>query len=81
MFDGHGHGPDAAKRLASGDPDPSIGERYGTRAGYVRQVEAAGRKLQEEGFPLSEDVDRFIGRAQGAASRPPGALTRVTNDQ
>jgi hypothetical protein len=56
--------PDAAKRRATGDPRPSIEERYGTRAGYVRQVEAAGRKLQGEGFLLSEDVDRFIERAR-----------------
>ena len=56
--------PDAAKRRATGDPSPSIEERYGTRAGYARQVEAAGRKLQGEGFILSEDVDRFIERVR-----------------
>jgi len=56
--------PDATKRRATGDPRPSIEERYGTRAGYVRQVAEVGRKLQAQGFLLGEDVDRFVERAR-----------------
>ena len=54
----------SAERSAKGDPRPSITERYGTRTGYVQQVEAASRRLQTEGFLLDEDVLRFVERAQ-----------------
>lgn len=55
---------DNAERAARGDPRASIAERYGTRAGYVRQVEDAARRLQADGFLLEEDVRRFVERAR-----------------
>jgi len=45
-------------RAASGDPRPSIIERYKDKAGYVAAIEAAARKLVAEGFMLEEDVAR-----------------------
>ena len=45
-------------RAASGDPRPSILERYKDKAGYVAAIEAAAKALVAEGFMLEEDVER-----------------------
>ena len=50
-------------RAATGDPRPSLLERYGDAAGYVRAIEAAARTLIEEGFMLEEDLPRVLARA------------------
>jgi Alpha/beta hydrolase domain len=55
-----------AERLASGDPRPSLEERYGTHEKYVSQVRAAAEKLVRGRYLLQEDADRLI--AQAAAS-------------
>ena len=52
------------ERAATGDPRPSLLERYGDAAGYVRVVEAAARTLIEEGFMLEEDLARVLARAE-----------------
>ncbi len=52
------------ERAAAGDPRPSLLERYGDAAGYLRAVEAAARALIEEGFMLEEDLPRVLARAQ-----------------
>ena len=52
-----------AERLASGDPRPSLEERYPTADDYVAKVAAAARALQTERFLLPEDVDRAIAAA------------------
>jgi hypothetical protein len=52
-----------AERRATGDPRASVQERYGDAAGYVRAIEAAARRLVEEGFMLDEDVQRCVHRA------------------
>ena len=52
------------ERAATGDPRPSLLERYGDAAGYVQAIEAAARKLVEDGFMLEEDVPRAVARAQ-----------------
>ena len=52
------------ERAATGDPRPSLLERYGDAAGHVRAVEAAARKLVEDGFMLEEDLPRVVARAQ-----------------
>jgi hypothetical protein len=54
-----------AEREAAGDPRPSLEERYGDHAGYVRRVEQAAKKLVAERLLLAEDGERFIGRAKG----------------
>lgn len=52
------------ERAATGDPRPSLLERYGDAAGYLSAVEAAARTLIEEGFMLEEDLSRVLARAR-----------------
>ena len=47
-----------ADRDASGDPRPSIAERYASREDYVAQTRAAAESLANEGYLLTEDVER-----------------------
>ena len=51
------------ERLASGDPRPSIEERYGSREEYAERVRACAESLVESGYVLAEDVDVLV--AQG----------------
>ncbi|MCC6469485.1 MAG: hypothetical protein IT563_14280 [Alphaproteobacteria bacterium] len=51
------------ERAATGDPRRSILERYGDKAGYVRAITEAARRLVAEGFLLEEDVERAAQRA------------------
>jgi hypothetical protein len=55
-----------AEREARGDPRPSLEERYGDHAGYVRRVEQAVKKLVAERLLLAEDAELFIARARSA---------------
>jgi len=56
-----------AERLASGDPRPSLEERYGTHEKYVALVRAAAERLVRGRFLLQGDAERLI--AQAEASR------------
>ena len=51
------------ERLGKGDPRPSIEERYGSRARFVKLVALASQRLVEERLILEEDADRFVERA------------------
>jgi hypothetical protein len=53
-----------AEREQRGDPRPSLEERYGDHAGYVKAVSTATRKLVEERFLLQEDADRYVEAAK-----------------
>jgi hypothetical protein len=53
-----------AERDAKNDPRPSLEERYGDHAGYVRRVEEAVKKLVAERLLLAEDGKLFIARAR-----------------
>jgi hypothetical protein len=53
-----------AERQATGDPRPSLEERYGDRACFVKAVEAAARKLVGQRFLLQEDADRYVEAAK-----------------
>ena len=55
-----------AERKTKNDPRPSLEERYGDQASYVRRVEQAVRKLVSERLLLAEDGELFIARAKGA---------------
>jgi hypothetical protein len=55
-----------AARLATGDPRPSLEERYVDQAGFVKAVEEASRKLVRERFLLQEDADRYIQAAKAS---------------
>ena len=56
-----------AERLRSGDPRPSLEERYHDHAGYVAAVRAGALKLEAEGWLLKEDGDRAIAAAEASA--------------
>jgi hypothetical protein len=73
---GHGHGaqlrfegsyipfPDSPQeRAATGDPRPSILERYPDKAAYVAAITAAARELVAQGLMLEEDVERCAAAA------------------
>jgi hypothetical protein len=55
------------ERAASGDPRPSLEERYGDHAGYVAAVRAAAARLVAARLLLQADADAVI--AQADASR------------
>jgi hypothetical protein len=52
-----------AERAKSGDPRPSIEERYATREEYLRKVEAAAQPLVRQGLLLQRDVPKFLEKA------------------
>ncbi len=55
-----------AQRLASGDPRPSLEERYGTHETYVAQVRAAAERLVRGRYLLQDDADRLIAQAEAS---------------
>jgi hypothetical protein len=62
-----------AERYASGDPRPSVEERYGSHAEYVRRVRASARRLVRERFLLPEDAERIVAEAERSdVLRPAG---------
>ncbi len=52
-----------AAREASGDPRPSIEERYGSRAAYLARAREAASRLVAERHMLAEDVAAVVERA------------------
>lgn len=50
------------ERERSGDPRPSVEERYPARAEYLSRLTEAALKLRAEGFLLDEDVVRILER-------------------
>jgi hypothetical protein len=59
-----------AERAQSGDPRPSLQERYPSKAEYVANVRAAALALQDQGFMLPEDVDNLVQRAEATTALP-----------
>jgi len=55
---------DRAARAASGDPRPSIAERYRDGADYVARVEAVALQLMADRLLLAEDAERYLDRAR-----------------
>jgi len=55
------------ERLASGDPRPSLEERYRTHEGYVQALGAAARALVHEGYLRPADADAMIGQAEASS--------------
>ena len=53
-----------AEREASGDPRPSIEERYGSRAAYVAKVKAAADALVAERLLLPADAAAYVKAAE-----------------
>ena len=54
------------EREASGDPRPSIEERYRSRDDYLERVRRAGQALVAQRFMLDEDVELAVGLAARA---------------
>ena len=50
----------ATRRAASGDPRPSISERYASREDYVSQTKKAAERLAGEGYMLEEDIENSL---------------------
>ncbi len=57
----------AEERKASGDPRPSLQERYGSHDGYVAAVTKAAARAMAEGFLLQPDATALINAAQASA--------------
>ena len=55
-----------AARLANHDPRPSLEERYGDHAGYVKAVDAAAAKAVAAGFLLPEDAQKLHDQADAS---------------
>lgn len=55
-----------AEREASGDPRPSIEERYGSRDAYVAKVKAAADALVADRLLLRADADAYVRAAQAS---------------
>jgi hypothetical protein len=55
-----------AERLASGDPRPSLQERYGNHAVYVAVVRAAAQKAVHDRFLLPEDAEHLVDQASAS---------------
>lgn len=53
-----------AEREVKNDSRPSLEERYGDHAGYVRRLEEAMKKLVAERLLLAEDAELFIAKAK-----------------
>ena len=54
------------QRLASGDPRPSLEERYGSRSNYVVKVRQVAQQLMAQHFLLPVDADRLAHEAEKA---------------
>jgi hypothetical protein len=50
--------------VASGDPRPSLEERYGSKDAYVAQVKAAAEALQRDRLLLPEDAEAYLAAAK-----------------
>ncbi len=55
----------ADDRARTGDPRPSIAERYDSRDGYLAHVRAAAEALVSARHMLAEDVEAVVVRAGG----------------
>lgn len=58
-----------AERAATGDPRPSLEERYPTKEAYVAAMQAVGAKLVAQRLMLQEDLDRLVTEAQAKGVR------------
>jgi hypothetical protein len=57
-----------AQRERTGDPRPSLEERYGTLEAYIKQLTAKCGELRAAGYLLEEDLERIVRRQQERAA-------------
>ena len=62
-----------AERLKTGDPRPSVEERYGTLEGYACVVQHAANQAVTDRFLLRDDADRLIASAAQSHVLPAAA--------
>jgi len=55
-----------AERIETGDPRPSLEERYGDHAGFVARVKQVAAAQRAEGWLLAEDVDGLVAAAEAS---------------
>jgi len=55
-----------AERQVTGDPRPSLQERYGSHAGFVQAIMQHAKRLVRERYMLKEDADRYIQAAEAS---------------
>ena len=55
-----------AERMESGDPRPSLEERYGSHEKYVAAVRVAAENLVRGRYLLQDDADRLIAQAESS---------------
>jgi hypothetical protein len=58
-----------AERQASGDPRPSLEERYASHDDYLAKVRAAAEALAADRLMLEEDVARIVDEAKASGIR------------
>jgi hypothetical protein len=63
------------ERRKTGDPRPSLEERYGTQEGYVCTVKRAAGGLVRDRFLLPDDAQRLIDAAVNTSVLPPSAAS------
>jgi hypothetical protein len=56
--------PTQAARESTGDPRPSLAERYSSKADYVARIRSAATALREQRLMLAEDVDNWVRKAE-----------------
>ena len=66
-----------AEREATGDPRPSIEERYESRQAFLDRIEAAARQLAADGYLLDEDVDGLVAQAAEHYAAMAGAIAEA----
>ena len=67
-----------AERQASGDPRPSLAERYPTREDFVAKANEAAAGQVAKGLLLAEDVERNVSKQLGLYDR---IMARAASDQ
>ncbi len=65
-----------ATRRSSGDPRPSLEERYPDHASYVRAVSEAAEALVQDRLLLRQDADEIVALARGSHIRTIGTVHR-----
>ena len=52
-----------AEREKTGDPRPSIEERYASKEDYLKRVEVSGKQLAQSHLLLDSDIEKIRARA------------------
>ena len=68
-----------AERVASGDPRPSLEERYGTQEGYVCTVRRAVDRAVADRFLLADDAARLMSEAESSSVLPAASVSTPAN--